>query len=331
MEEISIIIPVFNADKYLVRCIESVLKELREEDELILINDGSYDQSRSICEKYKCENVRLINNDNHGVSYSRNLGLSMAAGRFIMFVDADDYMLPGWRSAVTITDDEAGDIVYLCREEIEISIKDIVENIIHYPNRRSIPFNPGACWGTMYSRDFLMGNSISFPEELINGEDGIFSLRCILRAKSYLIKKAPEFYYYNTLNTGSATHVFNMDFNKSNLEYPRLLEGELRKSSFCSDEQLKSYVDHTVENGIFVLAYRIASIDSAASRNKCFYLFEQDIYRGFFKTHDISATTYSGIICKLIKDKKYTLAINILRSRMILGRIVKGLKRIFHE
>lgn len=90
---ISIIVPVYNAQYYVQECIEGVIKQSFTNWELILINDGSTDSSREICEKYIQEDsrIKLINKDNSGVSASRNIGLDLAQGEYIIFLDADDY------------------------------------------------------------------------------------------------------------------------------------------------------------------------------------------------------------------------------------------------
>ncbi|WP_022779313.1 glycosyltransferase family 2 protein [Butyrivibrio sp. AE3009] len=89
---ISVIIPVYNREKYLDRCICSVLAQKEVNTEIILIDDGSTDQSPEICDKYAKEhsNIKVIHNTNHGASYSRNCGLDVAKGNYIFFVDSDD-------------------------------------------------------------------------------------------------------------------------------------------------------------------------------------------------------------------------------------------------
>lgn len=94
---ISIIIPVYNAEKYLKRCIDSILSQSFKKYEIILVNDGSTDNSLHICSSYAIlyNNVLLVSQRNSGVSSARNKGLSHAMGEYVMFVDSDDYMLPG--------------------------------------------------------------------------------------------------------------------------------------------------------------------------------------------------------------------------------------------
>ena len=98
MADISVIIPIYNGEKYLERCMDSILSQSGVEVEVICIDDGSTDRTADILDKYEKRyfNVTAIRNENNkGVGYSRNKGMELAAGRYIQFVDADDYLLPG--------------------------------------------------------------------------------------------------------------------------------------------------------------------------------------------------------------------------------------------
>lgn len=95
---ISVIVPIFNSAQVLPKCIESVLSQSFSDFELLLINDGSTDNSAEICEKYaqEDERIRVFNNENHGVSYSRNFGILNSRGKYIMFLDSDDFVDKDW-------------------------------------------------------------------------------------------------------------------------------------------------------------------------------------------------------------------------------------------
>ena len=97
---ISVIVPVYNAEKYLHRCVDSILTQTFDNFELLLINDGSNDNSGVICDEYalKDSRVRVFHKENGGVSSARNLGLDNSKGEWIAFCDADDYALPTFLS-----------------------------------------------------------------------------------------------------------------------------------------------------------------------------------------------------------------------------------------
>ena len=91
---ISIIVPVYNTEKYLHRCIDSVLAQTYQDFELLLIDDGSKDSSGAICDEYAAQDtrVRVFHKENGGVSSARNVGLDLAQGEWVTFVDSDDYI-----------------------------------------------------------------------------------------------------------------------------------------------------------------------------------------------------------------------------------------------
>ena len=96
MVEVSIIVPVYNSEKYLEKCIESLLTQSFKNFELILVNDGSTDNSPQMCDFFanKDSRVRVIHKQNGGVSETRNIGLRHSTGRYVMFVDSDDFVHP---------------------------------------------------------------------------------------------------------------------------------------------------------------------------------------------------------------------------------------------
>jgi len=92
MIDISIIVPIYNAEKYLDKCIESLINQTKKELEFILINDGSTDNSEKIIKKYKDKRIKYFKNENQGIGKTRNFGIEKATGKYIMFVDSDDYI-----------------------------------------------------------------------------------------------------------------------------------------------------------------------------------------------------------------------------------------------
>ena len=101
----SIIVPVYNVEKYLSTCVESILSQTFNNWELILINDGSTDYSGIICDEYKKKDTRIkvFHTENKGVSAARNIGLKNAIGEWIAFIDSDDYMEKNWLEVVSMT------------------------------------------------------------------------------------------------------------------------------------------------------------------------------------------------------------------------------------
>src|SRR5690606_27273688 len=110
MPKVSVIIPVYNAEKYLRECIDSVLAQTFDDFELLLINDGSTDGSGKICDEYaqKDARVKVFHKENGGVSSARNLGLDNAKGEWITFIDSDDWIGENYFYCLTLNNENVG-------------------------------------------------------------------------------------------------------------------------------------------------------------------------------------------------------------------------------
>ena len=100
MSEISIIIPIYNSEKYIVKCLDSILTQDCQDFELLLINDGGTDNSVNIINSYKDKRIRIYNQENKGAGSARNLGLKYAIGKYIFFIDSDDFILQNYLSVM---------------------------------------------------------------------------------------------------------------------------------------------------------------------------------------------------------------------------------------
>ena len=98
MKKVSIVVPVYNTGDKLIRCLDSILSQTHRNLQIILVDDGSKDDSLSLCRKYAAEDGRILvmSHENHGVSYTRNRGIRAADGDYLMFLDADDSVAPDW-------------------------------------------------------------------------------------------------------------------------------------------------------------------------------------------------------------------------------------------
>ena len=90
--DISIVVPVYNAEKYLDRCLTSLVEQTKKEIEIIIINDGSTDNSEKVIKKFKDDRIKYIKNTNQGIGATRNEGIAKATGKYLMFIDSDDYL-----------------------------------------------------------------------------------------------------------------------------------------------------------------------------------------------------------------------------------------------
>lgn len=185
MQDLTIIIPVYNEAPFLRRCLSSVAKQSRK-CEVIIVDDGSTDESGQICEEYKSYGFQIYHIENHGVSYARNYGLDRTKTKWVTFLDADDE-LP--TNAVKYMLNEAhskekmlgfNQLRYYDRTK---TIKRKYYNAPGYYTLQKLPIQFCMVWNKMYQTEFLNENKIRFWENLHYGEDEIFNLECILKCK----------------------------------------------------------------------------------------------------------------------------------------------------
>lgn len=210
--KISVIIPVYNSEKTIKKCIDSLLNQTFKDLEIILVNDASSDNSLNIINSYKNNNIIVINNDvNKGIGYSRNIGLKNASGEYISFVDSDDYVNNNaYEQLYNATNNNENDLV-ICNYN-KIINNSIVENEYIFENSKvTLKSNPEmllninpAPWNKLYKKELV--KNLYFPENL-KYEDTIFVLSAINRAKS--IKIISDKLYNYIVRDKSETTIVN--------------------------------------------------------------------------------------------------------------------------
>ena len=252
--DLSIIIPVYNCEKYLEKCLKSIMDEINNNVEVIIVDDGSTDDSEKIYKKYsKIINVKIIQDTNNGVSHARNRGLENSTGRYVMFVDADDYLEKGWFSIIEkyIKLDQE-DIIYFSEKKTNnLNKKELIKSIIGI-NTNS---NFSSSCSKLYKNNIIRKNNIKFFESIINGEDLMFNLECVRFSNKYqFVNKS--FYCYRT-NYFSATHSFNKNFFKSNEIFIKELEKYLKELDF-QDSKVRDIINYNIFNSIYISLYKIS-------------------------------------------------------------------------
>lgn len=252
-EIVSVIVPVYNVEKYVRECIESLIHQTYKELEIILINDGSKDNSLDICKEYekKDNRIKVIDKENQGVSVTRNLGIKKSNGKYIMFIDADDYIEKDTiLNMVSAIQKNNSDIVLskvkllengtfketysYYNEDIEIKdeIKKELISSLFYDNKNSKFSYVGGPFAKLISKEFIINNQIDFYTNLIYGEDLIFSLLLYINSESIYFLNQSNYIYRQ--NENSTMNKFNINiikyyinlinnisdiFEKNNLKY----------------------------------------------------------------------------------------------------------------
>ncbi|WLR49140.1 glycosyltransferase family 2 protein [Halobacillus litoralis] len=227
--KVSVVIPVYNSENYIERCIQSLLNQQLNHCEFIFINDGSTDRSKQIIERYKKLDSRilLINQSNKGVSAARNAGLSLCRGDYIGFVDADDEV-KGSMFEILYNKAAAGDIdllisnfesgknlsnptkyvKYAFPESVPLSKNMIVSYLLEKEDCNSV------C-NKLYKRSLLKKYNIKFPSHLSHGEDGFFNLNVSLNSVAIEYINFSGYLYRDVPGSATRNMVHNDYFKKA--------------------------------------------------------------------------------------------------------------------
>ncbi len=200
--DISIIVPIYNAEKYLNKCIDSLIDQTKKELEFILVNDGSTDTSEEIIKTYKDKRIKYFKNKNQGIGKTRNFGIEKATGKYIMFLDSDDYLdNHACEELFNKAEKEKLDLVinnfYRVEEDTEkveeIKIPEF-ENTTLKENKNLLLDINLAPWNKLYKTSLLKKNKIKFVEDL-KYEDAPFVIEAMDKAKKIGCISKPLNYY----------------------------------------------------------------------------------------------------------------------------------------
>lgn len=206
---VSIIVPVYNAEQYLRRCVDSILNQEYTDFELLLVNDGSTDASGDICEEYRDQDPRVIviQKENTGVSDSRNRALDRARGKYLQFLDSDDWITPdATRLFVRAAEEYGCDMVISdfyrvvgerlspkgdIEEEGVLTREEFAAHMMENP----ADFYYGVLWNKLYRRDIVEEHNLRMDTDISWCEDFMFNLEYIRYAKVFYALHAPIYYY----------------------------------------------------------------------------------------------------------------------------------------
>lgn len=217
---ISIIIPIYNSEKTLHRCVDSILNQTFTDWELLLIDDGSKDKSGEICNEYATKDCRIkfFHKDNGGVSTARNIGLDNVEGEFVTFIDSDDWVNKKYLEHLVGHVEDDVDLVisyaefyndYGVRKEVypakivtDNNFESIfIENDMHWHT---------SPWSKLYRMDVIRKNNLRFCEGMHIGEDALFLYSYILLSKKFYISSDTDYCYYETIQNSLTKRINNL-------------------------------------------------------------------------------------------------------------------------
>lgn len=258
--KVSIIIPVYNAEKYLRQCLDSVINQTYENLEIIIVNDGSTDSSTSICEEYtrKDKRVYVYHKSNTGVSDSRNIGIQISSGEYLMFMDADDYWLD-YRIIerfVSIAINQGLDLLKGNYMEFSETSQINVEDIPISQTLRDITCDSSEflikslhgnyfIWQCLFKRDFI--RDFQFDTKRVFLEDARFYLSILCKSGRFA---TIDYCFYAYRKHSDAVSVKNVpqkmkdafDFSRFCFCQADIVEGQLNYQRFCAEEGIKNYL-----------------------------------------------------------------------------------------
>lgn len=289
--EVSVIIPIYNVELYLERCLRSVLSQTYNNFELILVDDGSTDCSGSICDRYALidKRIKVIHQNNSGVCAARNKGLDNCSGDYVYFVDSDDVvekdglevlmsymsdtvdMVIGGYNVCSKEGDFVSRQVKTC--EVKLSPSDAIFAMIE-PKKMNVTL--GMLWINLFRREIINNNNLRFDESLYLYEDNVFSIQYLCHcSKSVMYTSRPVYHYYNYRKDNTTNTIFS-NYNSKALSAldARLQVYQLMKSAGQPSNNIK-----IARRAVFTCYKQLSSFLSKFGKKKELFTIRQKIFK----------------------------------------------------
>ncbi len=309
--KISMIVPVYNAEKFLEKCIDSILKQTLSDWELILIDDGSKDKSAEICDRYSSidNRIKVVHKINEGVSIARNTGISLARGEFIGFIDSDDNVKENFFEVMYETAKEQNSEIVMCDAlTVYKSGKTELDTIKQLSNSLSVAksdWSPalllemaGAAWRCFYKKELIDKHNISFPSGIKFSEDRIFNIYSFGFAENIYYLKEP--FYNRLIWEESAVHRFHSDYFAAAKASDQATVSALNGAWNGDIEYINCYKQH-------LIAAALASINNY-----------------FYKTSTLSFKEKYSTVKTLCNDSQLRDALKVINSKDIRIFLIKA-------
>ena len=237
---ISVIIPVYNMEKYIKRCLDSVINQTYKNIQIIVINDDSTDNSKKICEEYAKLDSRItfLTKENEGVSEVRNMGLTLAKGKYVYFIDSDDYVehniierlysnLISYKADLSICgfyEKTLDNILPMTKGEVQVLNKEEgVTNLLKVDSYR------GYLWNKLFLLETVKKNKLKFNKEIAIWEDVLFVFRYMMNSTKIIYDPTPLYIYVHREDSAVHDSTFNKNMY-SEVIAKEIIEKELPES-----------------------------------------------------------------------------------------------------
>ena len=327
--KVSIVIPVYNVEKYIRQCLESVINQTLKEIEIIVVNDGTKDNSMKIVEEYLSdERIKIINKENGGLSSARNTGILVAQGKYICFIDSDDFIKSSMMEELyNIIEKTNSNVV-----ESDIFLyNNETHKIIERKNEKySFPEKGSYLWGKyttevcnkIYRRDFLINNNIFFEEGIIH-EDDLFTIR-ILFSTDKICHIQKSFYYYRINRSESI--MTNIDLEKRLEALQKIVEKIIEHHKIMKMDIFSDLMLDILE--IYYLI-EIYDITNAGIKKEKIEKLEEKIKMSWNQLSKAEKKILKDILKRKIVNKKAFYNINLLNNFYWKNHLIsfKGFRR----
>lgn len=330
----SVIIPVYNVEKFLAKCLDSVLGQTFSDFEIIAVNDGSTDRSAEIlCEyKKKTDKLTVISQENKGLGGARNTGIDNASGEYLVFLDSDDYIE---KTALTELDAclSRHDVDILAFDGVQVSEDGRVISTMtnteyrqEYTDlsvRQFLLFEPSA-WSKIYRKELFTENKIYFPEKLWY-EDLATTLRAASRTEKIGYLKKPLYYYVQ--QTASITHSKNVKrYREIQTAFSMNVEEFKRNGTF---EKYRDELEwNCMLHVLYYSAFRFLTAGCYIGEMKALYAYSKSIFPKLEENRYIAQRSEKYDKMNLIVGRRYFL---FYLKTGFLNRIVGIVKKILHK
>lgn len=321
-DKVSVVIPVFQTKRFLGKSINSVLNQTYSNIEIILVNDGSTDGSEEVCNEYskKFSNIKVVHQKNQGVSIARNNGIKHSTGKYIMFLDSDDYIKPIMIETLMVTINKFDIDIGFCSFTREFDNKIVeVKNEIkegYYTSEKFMEIffdllttdiinNIGT---KIYKKDVLTENNIKFKDHLSIREDVIFCLEAIMNSQKFHFTNDTFYIYTQLREETSLMSTYKQNFFEANEELIYLLEEYLSDNN-SSQKNKQNFYNYYLNSVIGIL------INETEFHSENIYKVIEKIKRS---NHFIKADTY-------IKDTSFKIKIMYYLIKYNFHRILKNI------